>query len=208
MPSLAREPDEFLDSGRVQDRLRFGRPASAHRNDHDLAIVLEKPCETTGDRGLADSLSGPDDGDRRNLERRPQWRVKPEVRADIGNAESENAARESKALDRPENGLVGEIDDDLGRVGCDRRFEVGGERHPVLLAAAQLLTAADEQRGDELVRQLRECIANNRGVVLAVDYGEGSQVRVVTSSSIEPVNFAYSSVSSENETSRTWPWKG
>ena len=43
---------------------------------------------------------------------------------------------------------------------------------------------------------------------VAVDDRERPHVRVVTSSSIEPVNFAYSSVSSEKDTSRSWPWNG
>ena len=82
------------------------------------------------------------------------------------------------------------------------------ERHAVVLAASQLLLSADEDRRDELVRQLRERVTHDGGVVLAVDDRESSQVRVVTSSSIAPVNFAYSSVSSANETSFTWPWNG
>ena len=120
----------------------------------------------------------------------------------------EHAAREREALDRAEDRLVGEVDHDVGSVPRDRVLDARGERHAVVLAAAQLLRAADEDGGDHVVRELGERVADDGRVVLAVDDGEGPHVRVVTSSSIAPVNFAYSSVSSEKRTSFTCPWKG
>ena len=51
----------------------------------------------------------------------------------------------------------------------DRRLDVGGERDAVVLAAAELLGAADEHRRDDVVGQLRERVADDGGVVLAVD---------------------------------------
>ena len=125
-----------------------------------------------------------------------------------GRPQREHATREREALDRPEHGLVGEVDDDIRGVLGDRRLDVGDERDPVVLAAAQLLLPADEHGRDELVRQLGERVTYDGGVVLAVDDRESPHVRAVTSSSIAPVNFAYSSVSSANETSFTWPWNG
>ena len=160
------------------------------------------------DGRLADPLPRSHDGDRRELERRTLRRIEAEVRAHVGQAGREHAAREGEPLDGPENRLVREVDDDLGRVRLDRGLDVQRQRHSVLLAAAQLLLSAHEHGGDELVGELLERVAHDGGVVLAVDYGERLHVRVVTSSSIAPVNFAYSSVSSENETSRTWPWNG
>ena len=120
----------------------------------------------------------------------------------------EHAAGEREPRDRAEHRLVREIDDDVRAQACDSRLHVGHERNAVLVPAAELLLTADEHGRDEVVRQLGERVTDDRGVVLAVDDGESPHVRVVTSSSIAPVNFAYSSVSSANETSLTWPWKG
>jgi hypothetical protein len=162
----------------------------------------------TRDGGLPDALAGSGDSDRWKRERKPCRRLESEVGADVRHAEREHPACESKPLDRPEDGLVGEVDDDLEHVRVECGLDIGGERDTVVLPSSQLLLAADEHGGDELVRKLGERVTDDRGVVLAVDDGQRSQVRAVTSSSIAPVNFAYSSVSSENETSRTWPWNG
>ncbi len=101
-------------------------------------------------------------------------RIEAEVRAHVGKAGREHAAREGEPLHWPENGLVGEVDDDLGRIRLDRRLDVRRKRHSVFLPAAQLLLSAHEHGCDELVRQLLERVAHDRGVVLAVDYGERS----------------------------------
>ena len=65
-----------------------------------------------------------------------------------------------------------------------------------------------EHRGDELVGQLRERVADDGGVVLPVDQREGPQSRDVSSSSIRAVYFSYSSVSVENWMIRSCPWNG
>ena len=72
------------------------------------------------------------------------------------------------------------------------------KRHPVLLAATQLLGAADEDAGDDLLRQLDEGVPDHGGVVLPVDHGDRSHERDVTSDTIRPVYFSYSNVSVEN----------
>ena len=87
-------------------------------------------------------------------------------------------------------------------------LERGGERHAVVLAAAQLLRAADEHAGDDLVGQLDESIPDHGGVVLPVDHGDGPHERDVTSDSIRPVYFSYSKVSVENWMMRSCPWNG
>ena len=161
-----------------------------------------------GHGSLAHALPRPDDGDRGRPERRALRRVEAEVRSDVRHSLREHPAREREPLRRAEHGLVGEVDDDLRRMLGDCRLDVGDERNAVVLSPAQLLLAADENGRDELVRQLRESVTHDGGVVLAVDDRERSHVRAVTSSSIAPVNFAYSRVSSENETSRSWPWNG
>ncbi len=120
----------------------------------------------------------------------------------------EHTACKRKALDGAEHGLVGEVDDDLGAIALERRLDALLERHAVALAPAQLLHSADEHRGDELVRELGERVADDGRVVLAVHEGDSPHVFAVISSSIAPVNFAYSSVSSEKDTSLTSPWNG
>ena len=115
----------------------------------------------------------------------------------------EHLAREPKALHGPEDRLVGEIDDELRTESFDRLSDARVERHAVLRVPAELLGAADEHRADDLVRKLCDRVTDDRRVVLAVDECERSHVRAVTSSSMAPVNFAYSSVSSEKVTSFT-----
>ena len=91
----------------------------------------------------------------------------------------------------------------------ERGVEVGLDADAVVGVVAQLLGAADHVGGDEVVRQLLERSAHDRRIVLAVDQGDRPHHdRVVTSSSIRPVYFSYSKVSSENWMIRSWPWKG
>ena len=92
-----------------------------------------------------------------------------------------------------------------------RREGITPKRFPMLdqiIRSTQLLTAPHEHRSHEVVWELGERVTDDGGIVLAVDDRECPQVRAVTSSSMLPVNLAYSSVSSANETSFTWPWNG
>ena len=83
------------------------------------------------------------------------------------------------------------------------------ERNAVVLAAAELLRAADEHRGDDEVVELLEGLADDGRVVLAVDDRDRApHPLVVTSRSIFPVYFSYSNVSVENWMMRSSPWKG
>ena len=78
-------------------------------------------------------------------------------------------------------------------MALDSRLDGRGKRHTVVeVVSAELLRAADEHGADELVRQLREGVPHDGGIVLAVDERERARahVRVVTSSSMAPVNFA------------------
>ena len=208
MTTRARQLDERIHGWRNSDDLGFCRPAPPHRDDHDPTLGSKKTRQVARDRRLADALPRSDDGDRRELERPTCGRVETKVGTDVRHAACEHATGEGEARDRPEHGLVGEVDDDVRGVLCDRGLDIADERHAVLLSPTQLLLATNEHRRDEVVGKLGERITNDRGVMLAVDDGESSQVRAVTSSSIAPVNFAYSSVSSANETSLTWPWNG
>ena len=143
------------------------------------------------------------------LERLQLGRIEPEVRPDVRDSEGEHAARQREPRDRTEHGLVGEVDDDVGCVLRDRGLDVGNERDTVVLAA-RAASPARRRRPPRRTRTRSSASASRTtgGVVLAVDDRESSQVRAVTSSSIAPVNFAYSSVSSANDTSFTWPWNG
>ena len=91
----------------------------------------------------------------------------------------------------------------------ERAVEVLGEDDAVVRVVAQLLGASHEVRGDELVRELLERRSHHGRVVLPVYQSQGARhERVVTSSSIRPVYFSYSKVSSENWMIRSCPWKG
>ena len=149
---------------------------------------------------LPTRLPVPDDPDRGQRERLQHGWVEAEVGADVRQPGREHAAREVEALPRAEHGLVGEVDDERRPVLGERRVQVVDDRDAVVGALAQLLGAADDVGGDEVVRELRERRLHDRRVVLSVDQGEGTQrhERVVTSSSIRPVYFSYSNVSSEN----------
>ena len=162
----------------------------------------------TGHGGLADALTRPHDGDRRELEGLEQRRIETEVRSDIRQPQREDPAREREAFDGAEHRLVREVDDHFRSMLRDCGLHVGSERYPVVLSPAQLLVTSDQNGRDEVVRQLGERVTHDGRVVLAVDDGESPHVRAVTSSSIAPVNFAYSRVSRANETSFTWPWNG
>src|SRR5262249_57856478 len=82
-------------------------------------------------------------------------------------------------------------------------------RHPVVRDTVQLLGSADEHHRDHLVRELAERGMHDGWVVLAVDQDDrAAHPRVVTSRSIRPVYFSYSSVSVENWMMRSCPWNG
>jgi hypothetical protein len=162
-----------------------------------------------GDRSLADALARSDDADRGKRERLELRRVEAKVGADVRQAGGEHAAGEPEALLRAKHRLVREIDDELRTVLRERALQVGGDRDAVVGVLTELLGAADDVRGDELVRELRERGAHDGRIVLAVDEGQSTgHERVVTSSSIRAVYFSYSKVSSENWMIRSWPWKG
>ena len=128
---------------------------------------------------------------------------------DVREPGREHAAREPEPLARAEHGLVGEVDDELRPVLGEGRVQIGRDADAVVGVPAQLLGAADDVRRDEVVRELLERSLDDRRVVLAVDEGERAHhERVVTSSSIRPVYFSYSNVSSENWMIRSWPWNG
>ena len=209
MAAAPRELEQRLDVRRNRRHLRLRRPTAPHRDDDDAPLARVEPRRVRGDRRLADPLAGADDPDRRQRKRLERGRVEAEVGADVRQAGGEHAAREAEALARAEHGLVGEVDDELRPVLGERRAQVGRHRDAVVGVLAQLLGAADDVRGDELVRQLLERSLDDRRVVLAVDQGEGTHhERLVTSSSIRPVYFSYSNVSSENWMIRSWPWNG
>ena len=207
--------DERLDGRRDGDRLRLRRAATTHRHDDHAAARGSEARDVPGDGRLADALPGAEDGERPAGKGLEQRRVEPEVRADVREPGREHRAREPETLHRPEHRLVGEVDDEVRAKQADRLLDAAHDPDSVVLAPAELLGPADEHRADDLVRKLCDRVTDDGCVVLAVDECERTDslrasphVRVVTSSSMAPVNFAYSSVSSENVTSLTCPWKG
>ena len=185
------------------------RPAPSPRRATSRSSA-QQPRGVAGDAGLADALARPDDPDRGQRERLEPRRLEAEVGADVrrSRAASTRLARR-EPLPRPEHGLVGEVEDEVRPIRAERLVEVVGERHAVVLAAAQLLRPAEHDRADHVVRKLRERVAHDGRVVLAVDRGRGTRVyQDVTSSSIRAVYFSYARVSVENWMIRSCPWNG
>jgi hypothetical protein len=187
MPARSRERDERLDRRTHGDDLGLLGPSAAHRHHNDLSVAREQPGQVPGDGGLAHALPGSHDCERRKLERLALGRVEPEVGPHVADAHCEHAARQREPLDRAEHGLVGQVDDDVGRKRLDRALDVVDHGDAVLDVAAELLRPANEHRGGELVGQLPEA-PRVTGGVLAVDDHDRPQLRDVTSFSVAPVN--------------------
>ena len=206
MPSRAREREQRVDVRCDCRHLGLGWAASPHRDDDDLAVLRVQAGRVRRDRRLPHALAGPDDPDRRERKGLEHGRVEAEVGADIREPGGEHSAREPEALLRAEHRLVREVDHELRPVLGQGEVEIVAEDDSVIRVAAQLLGASDEVCGDELVRQLLQRRPNDRRVVLTIDQCERARhERVVTSSSIRPVYFSYSKVSSENWMIRSWP---
>ena len=208
MAAGAREREQVGHGRSDLDDLGLGRPPAPHRDDDDPPLARQHAGDVAGDGRLADPLAGPDHGHGGRPDRLEARRLEPEVGAFVRHAEREGARGEPEARRRPEHRLVGEVEHDVGGVLGDRLLERGGERNAVVLPAAQLLRAADENARDDLVGQLDESIPDHGGVVLPVDHGNGPHERDVTSDSIRPVYFSYSKVSVENWMMRSCPWNG
>ncbi len=206
----ARELEQRVEVRRDLHQLRLRRPAPTHRDDDDGAVTRQKLRGVSGDRRLPNALAGADDSERGQRERLERRRLEAEVGAHVRQPSREHAARQPEPLRRPEHGLVREVDDDLGSVVVERAVELGRKRHAVVGTLAELLRPAEQVRRDEVVGELLERSAHHGGVVLSVDEGQSAlrHEREVTSSSIRPVYFSYSNVSSENWMIRSCPWKG
>src|SRR5205823_3014743 len=83
VPAASRQLDELGHGRRRLDRLRVRGPAATHRDDDDLVLAREQPCDVTGDRRLADALTRPDDGERRKWKGVVRGRVEAKVRPDV-----------------------------------------------------------------------------------------------------------------------------
>ena len=132
-------------------------------------------------------------------------RVEAEVGAEIRQPERERARGPEHPLPRPEHRLVREVEHEIRLDGVERVHE----RDSVVVAAAQLLGPAHEQRRDDVVGQRRERIPHDRRVVLPVDQDDRPLGHVErTSSSIFAVYFSYVFVSVENWMISSCPWNG
>ena len=133
--------------------------------------------------------------------------AKREIGALVGDAEREEPARQPEPLARTEDRLVGDVHGDLRLEPRDRLLEVGRKRYAVLVAADELLGPPDEERADDLVRNLGQGVAHDRRVVLSINQRQRPHL-VVTSPSIRAVYFSNARVSSENWMIRSCPWNG
>ncbi len=200
----ARERDEIGHGRRRLDELGLRRPATTHRDDHDLAFACEQACDMACDRGLADPLARTDHGERqrRALPARVLRWIEAEVGADVREARGQCTRGPAHPLGRPEHRLVRQIDDQ-GRIA-----EPLDERHAVIEPAAQLLAPAHEYRPGPFVRKHRQRLTNDCRRMLPVDERDRPHRFAVTSFSIRPVYFSYSSVSRSNWMIRSCPWNG
>ncbi len=205
MPARAGDAEELIQRRRDLHELGLGGAAAAHRHDHDLASLREQSSEVSRNSRFPDPLPRSDHSERRSRRARQVCgRPEAEVRPHVLEAPCQSLARPEHPLARAEHRLVREVDDDLGPHLVQRC----NQRHAVLLAAAQLLGAADEDGADEVERQLHERVAHHVSVVLAVDERDRVHDCVVTSDSIRPVYFSKESVSVENWMIRSCPWNG
>jgi hypothetical protein len=132
--------------------------APAHR-DHDEPVALaEQAGQMAADGRLADALAGADDGDRGHAGRGPGRRPELEVRAAVGQPRRQRPVDEPEAVGLAQHRLVGQVDHSRRRMLPRRRDHRGRrigagvlERHAVVGLPAQLLGAAQEQRGHDAV---------------------------------------------------------
>ena len=208
MRANARELEQIVD-GRADLRdLRLRGATAAHRDDDEVEGLRQEPRRVAGDRGLPHPLPGPDHRERRKRERLVVRRPKREVSALVGDPVSEDPAREAEPLLRPEHGLVREVDRDPRLEARERLVERVDDGDAVVVVAAQLLGPADQERPDDVIRELLERVPDHGRIVLAVDQRERPHSRVVTSCSIRPVYFSNARLSRENWMIRSWPWNG
>ena len=202
--ALAHELKEILDGRPQIGNLRLRGASASHRDDDEVMLVREQPRRVPRDGRLAEPLAGADHGERRKVERLVLRNAEREVGALVGDTEREQPAREPETLARSQHRLVRDVHRHFGLEARERLLEVGGERDAVLVPAHELLRASDEQRADEVVRDLCQRVADNRCVVLPIDERQRSH-RVVTSPSIRAVYFSNARVSSENWMIRSCP---
>ena len=193
MAARTGEREQVVQRRRRLDELRLRGAASAHRDDDDPTVAGENARHVPVHGCLPDPLAQADHGERRCRDRLERRRLEAKVGADVRQPERKRTRRPQHPLPRPEHRLVGEIDHEIG----PDRVELADERDAVILAPADLLRAADEERPDDLVRELRERVPHDRCVVLSVDQDKSSHVDR-TSSSIRAVYFSYVFVSVEN----------
>ena len=184
VPPGAGQCQQVVEGRRSGDELRLRRSSPPHRDDDDLTVAREQPREMSGDRGLPDPLTGPDHGDRRQVERMERRWIEPEVGSDVRHPQGEEARREREPGLRVEHRLVREVDDDRRVAG------LLDDRDAVVGRLTQLLRAADQDHADELVRQLGKRVAHDVRVVLSVDDRDRLHRLDVTSPSIRAVYFS------------------
>jgi hypothetical protein len=185
------ERDQRLHGRRHGHQLRIGWTTPAHGDHDDTATLRDESCQVPRQRSLPHPLARADDRERGQVEGLEARRIEVEVGSRVRDPVTQDAAGEREPLDRPEDGLVREVDHDLRRVAVDRGLHVRSERDAVVRVPTQLLRAADEDGGHDVVRQVGEGVPDDGRVVLTVDDRERARghVREVTSSSIAPVYF-------------------
>ena len=198
VPAGARELDKVVDRRPLLDHLGLGRAAAAHR-DHDHVVVAREQRARCPRRRSSPRACRP-------RSRRSRAARTPRRRAGRSGSRRRCTATRPRARARPSGSgrparapARRKVDDEL------RVAEVVQQRHAVVGVAAQLLGAADQDRAGPLVRQFLQRLPDDVGIVLAVDQRHGSHRCGITSRSIRPVYFSYSSVARSNWMIRSCP---
>ena len=176
MPPARESSSSASTSGGDLGDLRLRRPAAPHRRRRrSCRSRASSRAACAGDRRLADALPRADDPDRGQRERLEHGRIEAEVGADVRRAPCASTRLASRSRSRGPS--TGSSERSTTSSGVDTRQRLVAARsndgHAVLLVRrAASRSRRRMMRGDELVRQLRERVAHDRRVVLAVDQGE------------------------------------
>ena len=172
-------------SGLGEHRLR--RTSPAHADDQRI-VVGQQPRQMAGQGSLAGALAG---GDHRQL--RPvegnrvvaRW-LEHEPRRLIAKARVQGKRGEAELGARPERGLVGQVDHGFGVMREAAQGILGRLLHRpavdlVERPGGQLLLAAAEGDGRQAALPVEpgECVADGRGMVLAVDQRDDRHADIV-----------------------------
>ena len=199
-----------LERRRDLDHLGLRRAAAAHRDDDDVAVAGEQPGEMAGHSRLPTRLpvpitdtAGSSNGSKTGGSKRKSAPRTARRRERAGRESSRSRGPSTGSSDRSTTIPAG-----APRSPPPNSRRAAGRSRPHRPPPA-ISPCRPRGRPDELVRQLRERVADDGRVVLPVDdRHRPTQPRDESSPSIRAVYFSNSSVSVENWITRSCPWNG